>query len=170
MKLPSDFKVDQDWIDETFNEFKPGPLTRAEQRGTWLTVSTDTPGKHRFTDEGNPPPDDVLGSRIHVAIDGAGVVTFKPFHPRTNLMFAAWSSGDYETTFKARFFGPDNLTMKEYEDSTIESISFYGYLTGDMEDPIAGADISLLNPVDKILSVDNFLNADRVGLHAVKSR
>jgi hypothetical protein len=169
MKLPSDFKVDWDSIDETFNEFKPGPLAGDEQRGKWLTVSTDTPGKHRFTDEGAPPPDGYLGSRIHVAIDGPGIVTFKPLHPRTNLMFAAWSSDGIETTFKARFFGPANVTMMEYELSSRES-HFYGYLTGDLENLIAGVDITLLNPVGRILSVDNFLNADHISLHAVKNR
>ncbi|PTR33833.1 hypothetical protein C8J98_10218 [Luteibacter sp. OK325] len=159
MKIPSDWKVSLDDINETFNAFKPGPLTVDGQEGKWLTISTDTPGKHRFTNEGDLPPEDYLGGLIHVAIDGPGIVTFKPFHPRSNLMFAAWSSNGLETSFKARFFGPDNATIKEYELSAMES-HFYGHLT-DLDNLIAGVDISILNPEGRILSVDNFLTANQ---------
>lgn len=156
-----------EWIKESFKTFRPGPIAETATPGTWLSVRTNTPGLHTFTDRRySPEPLPGHGDGMYVQLEGAGVVTFTLNEPVTNLYFGIWSPNGSRGTTHARYFGVSGGTLGEV-DHPIEQTGQIAIFTGP--GMIAGVDISRNDSSPHHVCVDNFSTVEEDQLESLKA-
>lgn len=156
------------WIRESFESFALGPITNDEMPGTWLSISTDTPGDHRLSaDYGDPKPLPSYGDGTYVLVNGPGFVSFKLNKPVASLYFGVWSLSGSEGSVHARYFGANGKTLAEIDHQVIQTGS-YGYYRYSA-DVIAGVEISRNSTSPDDVCIDNFASFDENQLEKLKA-
>lgn len=157
------------WIKETFTTFRPGPISTNGISSTWLSVQTNTPGEHRFTDAYpvKPGPGPSYGDGMYVLIDGPGIVTFRLKHFVKSLSFSVWSPNGNVGTVHARYFGPDGSTYKEIDHPIVQTGEFALFVAPTKE--IAGVDISRNASSAQHVCIDNFGTFDEEKLPSLEA-
>lgn len=145
-------------IKESFKTFRPGPISEAPVRGIWLSVRTDTPGRHRFTNEQTSPgPSPTYSDGMFVRLQGPGTVTFKLNDPAETVYFSIWSPSGNGGTVRARYIAPEGGAHAEIDHPLLQTGGIAMYTGPGM---IAAVDISITASSPDIVCVDNFSSFD----------
>jgi hypothetical protein len=158
-----------EWIYESFKTFRPGVIPETEVPGTWLSVRTDTPGRHRFTDAYpvNPKPHPDYGEGMYVMVDGPGFVSFKLNHLVKSLFFGLWSPNGTTGTVHARYFGDNGNTFEAFDYPVVQTGQFVYFIAPAKG--IAGVEISRNASSPQHVCIDNFSTFDEEQLERVKA-
>lgn len=159
---------DPSWIRESFESFEPGPITKDEMPGTWLSISTDTPGEHRISaDYPDVKPLPSYGDGKYVLLSGPGSVSFRLKNLVASLYLGIWSLSGNGGTVHARYFGASGKTLAEIDHNVVQTGS-YGYYSysGDV---IAGVEISRNGASPDHVCIDNFATFDEEQMKKLKA-